>query len=74
MAHYVTDNSDKAIADFSSLIEIDPDHKDAYAFRGIVYEFERKLNLAKRDFQKAYDLGLRSPLIQDYVQKYDLRK
>jgi Flp pilus assembly protein TadD len=44
-------------------LKLDPSNAYAYKFRGVIYQAQGKLNLAREDFLKALELG--------YTQKYD---
>jgi len=48
---------DKAIADFSKAIELDPADAKAYRNRGLAYYYKREYDKAMADFNKAIDLN-----------------
>lgn len=69
----------KAIDAFSKLIEIAPDHADAYKNRGVSYIKQQKFDLAIKDFQIAKELfpelkGLYSNLGVAWYYKKEYKK
>jgi tetratricopeptide (TPR) repeat protein len=50
-------NLDRAIADYSKVIEIDPKYAPAYAKRGAAYEKKRDHDRAIADFNKAIEIN-----------------
>lgn len=46
-----------AIEDFNLLINLDPEHTEAYYFRGLAKFFRNEKNLAQIDFEFALELG-----------------
>ncbi len=49
--------SDKAIATFTKLIELEPDKKEHYSNRGLAYKEKGLLSQARTDFRKASQVG-----------------
>ncbi|MFP6620362.1 MAG: tetratricopeptide repeat protein, partial [Pirellulaceae bacterium] len=56
-AYYHKQEYDKAIADYTALIRIKPDHADAYYNRGYAYGNKGEKAKANADFAKAKELG-----------------
>lgn len=52
---------DKAIADMSQAIELQPENMDAWCDRGIAYALTQHWDLAIKDYSKAIDLAPRYP-------------
>jgi tetratricopeptide (TPR) repeat protein len=56
-AYYQQGELDKAIADYSKAIELDPAYASAYYYRGIVFEKLGGVVQAEADYGKAKELG-----------------
>ena len=54
--HFVKGNNEQAIAVFTKAIEFDPNHLDAYLFRGNVYNALERYEEAIADFTKTIEL------------------
>ena len=61
------DNYQGAIADFTKVIELDPDNADAYYNRGIKKSILKDLNGACADLRKSVILGRRDS--QNFIGK-----
>ena len=48
---------EKAIADYTEAIRINPDHAKAYNNRGAAYEYKGEYDKAMADYAKAKELG-----------------
>ena len=57
--YYEEREYDKAIADFTKAIEIDPKNASGYHGRALVYRATDKTEKAEADFAKARELGYR---------------
>lgn len=57
-----------AIEDFNLVVELDPEHAEAYYFRGIARFFRNERNMAKKDFEIAYQLDYKIAGI--FLNKY----
>jgi tetratricopeptide (TPR) repeat protein len=55
------DNPDAAISLFNLAIQLDPNHANAYFFRGIAYSFKKEYGPAFRDLDKAISLAPDNP-------------
>ena len=56
-AYWDRGDYEKAIADFSKAIELDPNYADAYYYRGEVYKDRGELQRAKDDYKRAGELN-----------------
>ena len=56
LAYHYSGNFDKAVADFSSAIGLNPSMKDAYTNRAVSYRKLNKIALAAADETKAAEL------------------
>ena len=54
---------DRAIKDYDEAIHFKPDNAQVFADRGLAYEKKGEPSQALRDFEKAYALGFRHPLL-----------
>ena len=61
--YYYKGEYDKAIADFSKTIELDPQDYSAYCNRGSAYERKDDCVKALRDYDKAAELNPKDPII-----------
>ncbi len=59
LSHYATGSRDKALADFSKVIELQPAEPKAYKARAIVYREMKRPDLADADEKKAAQLSSR---------------
>lgn len=57
-----------AIEDFNLVIELDPEHAEAYYFRAIARFFRNEKNMAQTDFEIAYELDYKIAGI--FLKKY----
>lgn len=57
-----------ALEDFNLVIELDPEHAEAYYFRAIARYFRNEKNMAQIDFEIAYQLGYKIAGI--YLKKF----
>ena len=55
-AYYKKGEIDKAIADYTRSIEVNPGFATAYYNRGSAYYFEGKIEMASDDYKKALEL------------------
>lgn len=53
-----TNQSDFALADLSEALRLNPSMAEAYLVRGQIYLMQKKKTLARRDFEKAVELGV----------------
>ncbi len=58
---------DKALADFSEAIRLNPNFAMAYKYRGDVYRRQNQFDLALEDYSKALELGPNDPTIKHNV-------
>jgi len=61
-----------ALKDYDHALSIKQDYNEAYYNRGIVFERQDQFELAKKEFIKAYEYGLRSDYLYDRFVKYGL--
>jgi tetratricopeptide (TPR) repeat protein len=59
--HVLRENPDQAIPLFTRAIQLDPNHANAYFFRGIAYSFKKQYEPAFRDIGKAISLSPNNP-------------
>ncbi|NVO03379.1 MAG: tetratricopeptide repeat protein [Bacteroidetes bacterium] len=79
LENYSKGNYELALSDFNSAIRINPDHSDAYYYRGLVYSVQKKFDLAISDYTNAIKynnsntriLYARSLAFLEYAQFYD---
>ena len=71
--HQTIGNFDLALSDYNETIRLQPDHAKAFANRGILFEKLDRESDAARDFQHAYDLGLREDLLQKKMSAHGLK-
>ena len=57
MAHYITGQYDRAIADYTEAIRINPNDATAYNNRGVAYEKKGDKTKAEKDFARVKQLG-----------------
>src|SRR5207302_8344603 len=70
LVYYDQKDYDKAIADYSTAIRLDPKFADAYYDRGVVYIAQQDRTSATNDFQKVLALQPdypSKPFIQNYL-------
>lgn len=68
MSYYVIQDSDRAIADFTQTIRLDPNFTDAYKYRGVVYYYYKK------DYERAIaDLTQALKLNPNSAESYNWR-
>ncbi|HEX6045313.1 MAG TPA: tetratricopeptide repeat protein, partial [Pyrinomonadaceae bacterium] len=60
--YFQQNDSDRAIADYTKAIELDPEGADAYNHRGVAYASKRDFDSAIADFDKALQLD---PLVRN---------
>ena len=65
-------NYKKAMADYDKALEVKPNYNEAYYNRGIVFEKQNKRDEALKEFQKAYEYGLRTQLLYERFVVYGL--
>jgi tetratricopeptide (TPR) repeat protein len=58
-AYLKESNPDKAIADCTEAIRLDPKYAEAFYFRGVVYREKGELRNAQSDFDRATELGFK---------------
>lgn len=63
-------NFTKAFEDYDKALEIKPNYNEVYYNRGIVFEKKNDFDSAKIEFERAYELGLRSPLLLETLAAY----
>ena len=56
MAYYNAEDIDRAIADYTKVIDIDPQHADAYNHRGLAYRQNGAIERAINDYTKAIEI------------------
>ena len=61
---------DKALSDYDHALALRPDDDEALFGRGLVYERMDNEAQARADFQRAYDLGLRSDPLLERLRAY----
>ncbi|HTO09188.1 MAG TPA: tetratricopeptide repeat protein [Myxococcota bacterium] len=66
-------DSDKALADYQRALDVHPDYDQAHLERGIEYERQGKQAEAYADFQRAYELGMRSDFLMGRIRDYRAR-
>jgi tetratricopeptide (TPR) repeat protein len=61
---------DQALADYDRALAARPNFHEAFYNRGIVFERQDKLNLARAEFLKAFAEGLRTDLLKERLIVY----
>jgi len=64
VSYYKKKDYDKAIADYSKAVDLNPQFAEAYYNRGVAYSVKKKFDACKEDLDKAMQLGYR--YLRDY--------
>jgi tetratricopeptide (TPR) repeat protein len=62
----------RALADYEHALELKPNFAETYYNRGVSRQHYGQTDEAKRDFLRAYDLGLRTKMLMDVLAWYGL--
>ena len=70
LIHSELNDFEWAIKDYSSLLEVDPEHKLAHANRGVIFINLNRIEEGCADLKKAKALGDKSPAILELIPKH----
>jgi tetratricopeptide (TPR) repeat protein len=63
---------DRALADYERALELNPNFGETYYNRGIARQHHGQTEEAKKDFLRAYEVGLRTKMLLDTLAWYGL--